>query len=207
MLVLASKSPRREVLLRLLVDDFTIDAVPVDETAPHAIPPDEAVELIARKKALAASRKHPADWILAADTVVQCHGELYGKARDEASLRLRLAELAGQTHQVMTGVALAWNGQVVDGGRATTAVHMARMPGEVIDAYAASNLWVGKAGGYGIQDAMLRPYLRIQAGPWSNVVGLPMAMTAGILRRHRLPCKDPPTEAWLEQADVFRAGT
>lgn len=203
LLVLASKSPRREVLLRYLVDDFEVEQIPVDEVAPHEIPVGEAVEVIARKKALAVSKKRPSDWVLAADTVLLCHGELMGKARDEAQLRLHLAELAGGTHQVWTGVALAWNGKIVDGLHALTAVRMDRMPAAVVDEYARSREWIGKAGGYGIQDMVLRPYLHIQAGPWSNVVGLPLAGVAGLLRRQRIACRDPPDEAWLQDHNPF----
>lgn len=207
MLVLASKSPRREVLLRYLVDTFDVDTVPVEEVAPHALPAGEAVELIARKKALAVSHKRPSDWVLAADTSLLFGGHIMGKARDEAMLRDHLRQLGGQTHQVYTGVSLAWNNQVVDGVHALSAVHMEVLPAAVVDAYARSGEWVGKAGGYGIQDAMLRPYLRVQAGPWSNVVGLPMSLTRDLLRRNRIPCRDPPTEAWLQDNNPFEAAS
>ncbi|MHB8633077.1 MAG: Maf family protein [Thermoplasmatota archaeon] len=205
-LILASKSERRHVLLRFLVDDFTVDAVPIDEVAPRALDPGEAVELIARKKALAVCPRHPEAWVLAADTVVLAHEELMGKARDEAMLRLHLAQLSGHTHQVWTGVSLAWNGQAVDGARALSAVRIDRMPADVVDRYARSGQWIGKAGGYGIQDAALQPYVHVQAGPWSNVVGLPLALTRDLLHRNRIPCRDPPTEGYLQDHNPFQAG-
>ncbi|MEA3204041.1 MAG: nucleoside triphosphate pyrophosphatase [Thermoplasmata archaeon] len=199
--VLASKSPRREVLLRHLLDAFTVDAVPVDEVAPRGLPVGEALEVIARKKALAASARHPNAMVLGADTVVVLGDELVGKARDEAGERERLAMLAATTHQVWTGLALAWGGRAVDAAHAATAVRMERLPKDVLEAYVASRQWEGKAGGYGIQDPLLRPHLRIQVGPWSNVVGLPLAATHALLSRNRVACKEPPAEAWLaEQA-------
>jgi septum formation protein len=202
-LVLASSSPRRPVLLRLLTDDFTVDSVAVEEVAPRALSVGEAVEVIARKKALAVSAKHPEAFVLAADTVVVLGDELVDKARDVPQLRRQLAMLAGGTHQVWTGLALAWGGQAVDKRHAVTAVHMDRMPAEVVDAYAASGAWYGKAGGYGIQDKILAPFVRIQAGPWSNVVGLPLALTAELLRANGIACRDPPPEDRLRDRNPF----
>lgn len=195
--VLASRSPRREALLRRLLDGFVVDSVPVDEVAPRGLPIGEALEVIARKKALAASARHPDAMVLGADTVVVLGDELIGKARDEAAERERLALLSGTTHQVWTGLALAWGGQAVDASHAASAVRMDRLPREVVEQYVASRQWEGKAGGYGIQDPLLGPYVRVQAGPWSNVVGLPMAVTHALLTRNRIACKAPPAEASL----------
>lgn len=202
-LILASSSPRRPVLLRHLTDDFTIDSVPVEEVAPRALSVAEAVEVIARKKALAVSAKHPDAYVLAADTVVVLGDELIDKARDVPQLRAQLAMLSGGTHQVWTGLALAWSGKAIDRRHAVTAVHIDRMPIEVVDAYAASGAWYGKAGGYGIQDKILSQYIRIQAGPWSNVVGLPLGKTAELLRANGIPCREPPAEDWLRDHHPF----
>lgn len=201
--VLASRSPRRAVLLRHLLDAFDVDPVPVEEVAPRSLPVTEALEVIARKKALATAARHPDAWVLGADTVVVLGDELIGKARDEGAERERLALLSGTTHQVCTGLALVWGGKAVDAAHAVTAVRMERMPKEVVDAYVASRQWEGKAGGYGIQDRLLAPYLRIQAGPWSNVVGLPLAVTQALLERNRVPCKPAPSEASLIEQNPF----
>jgi septum formation protein len=202
-LVLASRSPRRPVLLRFLTDEFVVDAIPVEEVAPRALPVGEAVEVIARKKALAVSARHPDAMVIAADTVVVLGDELVGKAPDELAARRTLAMLAGVTHQVWTGVALAWGGKAVDHAHAVTAVHMDRLPVAVLDTYVSSSQWEGKAGGYGIQDPLLAPFLHIKAGPWSNVVGLPLAQTRDLLRRNGVTVRDPPDEAWLRDHNPF----
>ena len=202
-LVLASKSPRRAVLLKHLVDDIVVHGVDIEEVAPRALSIGEAVEVIARKKALAASKARPGDFVLAADTVVAVGDLLVDKAATPEEERSRLALLSGSTHQVYTGLALAWNGQAVDQAHAVTAVLVERLPAEVVDRYVASNLWQGKAGGYGIQDDMLTPWVRIQVGPWSNVVGLPLAVARDLLRRNRIPCRDPPEESWLRDHNPF----
>lgn len=190
-------------MLRFLVDDFTVAPTPVEEVAPRALSVGDAVEVIARKKALATSVKDPDAWVLAADTVVASRGELVDKAVTEQEMRQKLAFLSGATHQVWTGLALAWNGQAVDAAHAVTAVLIDRMPAQVVDAYAASGAWQGKAGGYGIQDALLRPYVHIQAGPWSNVVGLPLELTRDLLRRNGVAARDPPSEAHLRDHNPF----
>lgn len=202
-LVLASGSPRRPVLLRHLTEDFTVDAIPVEEVAPRALAVGDAVEVIARKKALAVSAKHPDAFVLAADTVVVLGDELVDKARDEMAVRRQLLALSGGTHQVWTGLALAWAGKAIDQRRAVTAVHLDRLPVAVLDAYVASGAWYGKAGGYGIQDKLLAPFLRIQAGPWSNCVGLPLAQTADLLRSNGVAVRDPPDEERLRKDNPF----
>ncbi len=202
-MILASRSPRRQVLLRYLVDTFAVDAVPVSETAPRALPIPEALQVIARKKALAASHEHPDDMVLAADTVIARDGRLIGKARDEMAERITLADLSGHEHQAVTGVALAWRGDVVDADACTTTLRMARMDRTTVDAYIESGQWEGKAGGYGIQDALMAPHVTIVEGPWSNVVGLPLATTARLLRRNGIETKDPPSEAWLQAHNPF----
>lgn len=196
-LVLASSSPRRQVLLRNLVDAFTVESIPVEEVAPRSLSVGDAVEVIARKKALAVSARHPEAWVLAADTVVVLGNELVNKAYDEQTLRRQLTMLMGTTHQVWTGLALAWGGKAIDHRQAVTAVQFDRLPVAVLDAYVASEQWQGKAGGYGIQDKLLAPFLRVMSGPWSNVVGLPLAKTADLLRGNGIVTRDPPDEAWL----------
>jgi len=204
-LVLASSSPRRATLLRFLADDFAVAPTPVDEVAPRALSIGDAVEVIARKKALATSEKDRDAWVLAADTVVACRGELVDKALTVEEMRQKLAFLSGTTHQVWTGLALAWDGRVVDAAHAVTAVLLDRMPPAAVDAYATSGLWQGKAGGYGIQDPPLAPYVHLQAGPWSNVVGLPLELTRDLLRRNGITARDPPAESWLRDHNPFEA--
>lgn len=202
-LVLASSSPRRSLLLKSVVDDFDVEHIPVEEVAPRALSVGDAVEVIARKKAIAVSAKRPQDWVLAGDTVVVFGNELVNKAYDEQTLRRQLTMLMGGTHQVWTGLALAWNGKALDHRQAVTAVQMDRLPVAVLDAYVASRQWEGKAGGYGIQDRMLAPFLRVMSGPWSNVVGLPLAKAADLLKANGIATKEPPAEEWLMANNPF----
>jgi septum formation protein len=77
-----------------------------------------------------------------------------------------------------------------------------RLPPPVLAAYLQSGDWRGKAGGYGIQDPLLAPHIQV-TGPWSNVVGLPLAATAALLRAGGVTARNPPDEAWLVRHNPF----
>jgi septum formation protein len=183
-LVLASASPRRLDLLRQIalspdaVDPAGIDETPLDRElpAPHAL-------RLARAKAEAVALRHPGAFVLAADTVVACGRRILPKPleADEASACLRL--LSGRRHRVHGGIALALpDGRVVS-RRVETAVLFKRLAPAEIDDYLASGEWRDKAGGYAIQGLAAR-FIRGVIGSYSNVVGLPLFETAGLLAGH-----------------------
>ncbi len=201
--ILASQSPRRRVLLGLLLDDFRVEPAHVAEVAPRSLAVGDAVAVIARKKALEVSDRFPDAWVLAADTVVALGDQLVGKARDEAALRHHLGLLQGRTHHVWTGLAAAWDGAAVQARSVVTAVHMEVLPADLLESYVSSGQWRGKAGGYGIQDRILAPHLRIQVGPWSNVVGLPLGATAQVLDDLGVPHRQAPDEEDLRRHNPF----
>ncbi len=194
-IVLASASPRRKELLAHLIDDFEVHPSGASEDGPDLGPQDLAM-VLARRKALDVGRRRKEDLILGADTLLD-HGHPVGKPEDADGARALLADLSGTTHRVLTGVALAWRGRIVDEAVAVSAVHLAPIPRPALDDYINSGAWEGKAGGYGIQDPHLRPWLTLQAGPYSNVVGLPLAVTRDMLMRNDVPCKPLPDEADL----------
>ena len=84
--ILASASPRRQELLKFILDDFKIICADIDETVPEGVSVLEVPELLARKKAEFISKKHPESIVIAADTVVILENEILGKPK---SNRLR----------------------------------------------------------------------------------------------------------------------
>jgi septum formation protein len=189
-LVLASASPRRLVLLRQLgIVPDRVDPADIDETpARDELPPAHVVRL-AEAKARIVQPRHPGAFILAADTVVACGRRILPKTEDEAAARAYLTLLSGRRHRVYGGVALVTPSGEIAIRRVVTQVAFKRLSKTELDAYLATGEWHGKAGGYAIQGcaAAFIPWI---AGSYSNVVGLPLSETAQLLagRGYRFRC-------------------
>lgn len=150
-------------------------------------PSRDSVAELALAKARAVAERVTDAVVLGADTVVVIDDVALGKPADAAEARAMLRRLRGRAHEVVTGIA------VVDAssGRAestavVTRVVMAEVGDEVIDAYVAGGEPLDKAGAYAIQGqgaALVAGF----DGSYSNVVGLPLAATASLLRRFGVP--------------------
>ena len=181
-LILASASPRRRELLARLGIPFEVRPVAVIEEVDSANPAIVAGRL-ARMKAEAARLVEPEEPVVAADTVVVHGGEILGKPRDAAEAREMLRRLRAGSHRVITAVAV-----IPRGGRAAllrhpeTEVTMRPYADGEIEASIARGDPFDKAGGYAIQDEMLRP-VESYRGCYCNVVGLPLWTTIELLRR------------------------
>jgi septum formation protein len=180
-LVLASTSPRRrELLARIGVEPSRITAPDIDETPRKAEPPRGYVARLAEGKALAVARAAD-EIVLAGDTTVAVGRRILEKPLDEADLRRMLDLLSGRRHHVYSGVCVVGpdgkpHVRVVD----TIVAFKPLSPAE-IDWYVASGEGMGKAGGYAIQ-GKAEAFVRYLAGSHSNVVGLPVFETIGLLR-------------------------
>ncbi len=176
--VLASESARRVGLLRAAGYDF--------ETRKSGFPeltledPEATVEANARGKALAVARE-PGDVVLAADTIVYLpeSGQILGQAKSAEEVRRMLLLLRGSLHEVHSGVAVT-RGETLAVRHAVTRVRMRAFGEGEIEAYARLGEGVGKAGGYAIQGraAVLVEWI---GGDYTNVVGLPLALTVRML--------------------------
>jgi septum formation protein len=183
-LYLASRSPRRQELLRQVGLRFATVPAEVDEQrAPGQSPADYAVAtaLAKARAGLEAVRVPGPEPVLGADTDVVIDGEILGKPADRAQALAMLHRLAGRTHEVYSGVAL------VQGARAETALSVTRVTFGPISARQAEAYWdtgepADKAGAYGIQGYGAQFVREIQ-GSYSGVVGLPLYETLELLRR------------------------
>ena len=179
-LILASASPRRADLLRAAGFTFDIVVPDVDESRRDGERAEDFVRRLAIEKARAAFGRHQ-DVILAADTVVVVDGDILGKPRDDADAAAMLRRLSGRWHEVMTGVCLLQSGrEVVD--VATTRVQFASLSEADVHWYVTSGETRDKAGAYAIQGLASRFIPRIE-GSYTNVVGLPVELVAGLLTR------------------------
>lgn len=176
-LILASQSPRRQLLLKEAGYDVTvITPSPEAETPPRLDEtPRESVLRIAREKAEDVANRVEKGIILAGDTLAELNGRPLGKPADRDHAREILQALRGQDHFVWSAICL-WRRPTdeilldVD----QTTVKMAHLSDDEIEEYLDSGLWEGKAGAFGIQDRT--GWVEIDEGSLTNVVGLPMEL-------------------------------
>jgi septum formation protein len=182
-LILASASPRRQVLLRDAGYEFLIHPADVDEeSVGRRIMPIELAATLAKSKAAEVARRFGDDVTLAADTVVAFGDTPLGKPADEREARAMLRLLSGTTHIVITGLAVRAPARDLELAQTVmSAVRMRQLSRANIDAYIATGLWRGKAGGYGIQDR--DPLVSCISGSHTNVIGLPMTQAKSLLER------------------------
>lgn len=181
MIILASKSPRRRELLRLITPDFTVDSADADETLPDGIAPHEAVMRLSQIKAQPFAESGAT--VIGADTVVAIDGEILGKPKDSADAFNMLKKLSGREHSVFTGVTI-----LRGGGQKTfyvqTKVKFYDLTDEEINEYIATGEPFDKAGAYGIQSKGSLLVEKID-GDYFNVVGLPVSRLARELSQDR----------------------
>ncbi len=178
-IVLASASPRRRDLLSAMGLTFTIAPCEVDEAVAPGMPPDDAVEHLAVRKARAAQGAHPDALIIASDTLVADGMTALGKPHDAPEAHAMLARLSGRAHSVHTGVAVLWRDRLLS-DRDTTRVIMRPYDDAEIAAYIATGEPMDKAGAYGIQGLGGQLVARYE-GAFDTVVGLPTRLLDRLL--------------------------
>lgn len=181
MILLASASPRRRDLLTQIGIAHTVMPAHIDEMRLSDEAPLDYVHRLALRKARTIHTQHPEATVLAADTTVVFGGEVLNKPMDPADAERMLRRLAGQTHQVHTGVAVVARGTEL-AHIETTAVTMTAIPEDELLAYLGTGDSLDKAGAYGIQGYAARWITGI-SGDFFNVMGLPLAATVRLLRR------------------------
>jgi septum formation protein len=182
-LVLASASPRRAALLAQAgIVPAAIVTPEIDESLKKGELPRPHAQRLAAEKARAARARWTGGsaFILAADTVVACGRRILPKAETDEQVRACLELLSGRRHQVLTAVSLSTPGGKLTTKVALTRVSFRRLSAAEIAAYVDSREGLGKAGGYAIQ-GRAECFVKEIAGAWSNVVGLPLALTVGML--------------------------
>jgi len=134
---------------------------------------------MAREKATAAAVRHPAQVVLAADTIVVVGERVLGKPLDSVEAAAMLRALSGRSHLVMTAVAVAQDG-VVRASVDRTTVRMRRIEDDEIDAYVSSGEPLDKAGAYAIQGGA-QAFIEDIDGALDTVIGLPVARVRALL--------------------------
>jgi septum formation protein len=172
--ILASASPRRRELFRLLVKEFEILTCGVDETPWDEEGPEHLVMRLAERKARTIQENRPNSLIIGADTIVVCDGRIWGKPSSRESAREMLQHLSGNTHEVFTGVAVL-KPDYLNLNFSRSEVSFFPMSEEEITCYLHSEEPMDKAGAYAIQGQASRFVEKID-GCYFNVVGLPVSL-------------------------------
>lgn len=178
--VLASASPRRQELLRQVGIEPVVHPADFAECGGVASQAQEVAERNALGKAQAVrAQVGDALPIIAADTIVVVDKKILGKPQDEAEAKEMLTLLSGRKHQVMTGVALCYQGKTL-AATCVTDVYFRQLTQAEIDAYVATKEPLDKAGAYGIQGKGALLVEKID-GCYNNVVGLPLTKLSAML--------------------------
>src|SRR5215207_3718750 len=180
-LVLASGSPRRAEILNSVGWEFEKVIPDVDESVKGGESPEDYVQRLAVEKAKAVSSSCRDRLVLAADTTVVIDGEIIGKPDDLPDARRMIAMLAGNWHEVLTGVAVSQN-EVVNVGIQSTRVKFAPMSDAEIDFLVGKGDPLDKAGGYAVQ-AQAALFIEGIEGDYWNVVGLPVSLVYRLVGR------------------------
>ena len=194
---LASKSPRRRELLKQIGIQFEllmmreqsprvdVDEAPLRDESAHVY----VQRIVLLKSAMAAKvmreRRLPPRLIVTADTTVTIDGEVLGKPVDRDDAVRMLRRLAGQSHQVLTAIAVA-TGSEVKHVLSTSFVAFAPLTDDEIKRYVDSGEPMDKAGGYAVQGLAARFIVKL-SGSYSGVMGLPLYETTTLLRQCGMP--------------------
>jgi septum formation protein len=171
-IILASKSPRRQELLRLMDIEFRLVLKEVDESYPEYLKPEEIAVYIAEKKAKAFDETVTDEIVLTADTIVCVNNQILGKPEDAEDAIEMLQLLSGRMHKVITGVCLLHNHHY-HSFYEVSEVYFGELTDEEIIDYVNRYKPFDKAGSYGIQEFIGLIGIERINGSYTNVVGLP----------------------------------
>lgn len=186
-IILASSSPRRQEILKMLKIPFRVIIPNIDETLSSAIDLEQVPELLAREKVTAVIKSLPAgqeiQWILGADTVIIFENQVIGKPKDHEQAIEYLKMFRGKEHTVVTALVL-YNGRTRETitRLSKTKITFSEMSDEEIEWYVETGEWHGAAGGYRIQ-SLASCFIKNIEGSYSGAVGLPIFELYDILKQ------------------------
>ncbi len=177
-IILASASPRRQEILKMLNIPFIVMPADINEETPPEIESEKNSEYIAEKKVQATLDGLPegneTPWILGADTSIIFEGKIYGKPANQDEAFDFIKKFQGKSHIVTTGIAL-YNGRKrsIISRTSKNIVHFNSMSDEEIDWYISTGEWHGAAGAYKIQ-GLASCFISKIEGTESSIMGLPL---------------------------------
>ncbi len=184
-LILASASPRRKEILSSAGYNFEIITSDYEEQSFSSNPYKTALTFAYEKAKAVFDKHHDKDVVvLGADTVVYLKGKILGKPIDRQDAKRILQNLSGNKHKVITGYAIISKDKTIIGYDKSTVIFN-KLTDAQIESYLDSNLYVGKAGAYGLQDGEFN-FVKKCKGSINNVIGLPIEKINKILKKFDL---------------------
>lgn len=171
-IILASRSPRRQELLKEIFPEFGISPADIDESVPEGLSPERVPEYLAEGKARKVAESYPDSIVIGSDTIVLYGNEIFGKPDGFNGAMEMLRKLSGKTHSVITGVCVFINGKPHTFS-VESRVTFKNLSDAEIEAYIRAEAPYDKAGGYGIQDASSHIIIDRYEGDLNNIIGLP----------------------------------
>jgi septum formation protein len=183
-IILASKSPRRKELLEMLKIPFEIIVSEVDEQINYENDLVKEIEKLSFQKAEAVYRNHDDALVIGADTIVKIGNDVLGKPKSFEQARKMLQELSDNTHEVVTGVTIMYQGK---GETFSSIAQVTFYPlsDKEIDDYIATNEPMDKAGAYAIQGDAAK-FIKSIYGDYYTIVGLPVAELYHRLKKYSI---------------------
>jgi septum formation protein len=173
-IILASRSPRRQQLLRELGLKFDVVTREYAETFPDGLAGEEVARYVAHEKAVSFRNEiKDNEIVITADTIVWCNQKVLGKPLDYEDAKRILNEISGNTHEVITGVSIFSKAKEVIFS-VSTKVTFEALSDEEIKYYIDKFNPYDKAGAYGIQEWIGIIACSHIDGSYFNVVGLPV---------------------------------
>lgn len=189
-IILASGSPRRRDLMKLMGLDYKVIPSDFDEQLDDSRSPEEVAKELGLGKALAVAQKYPDAIVIGSDTVVSLDGKQYGKALDIDDARQMLTELAGKCNLVSSSLAvvcLAENIQIVD--VVSAKVFFKPFNSGAVEQYLQSGDWKDKAAAYGIQSGAA-VFIDHAEGDYNVILGFPTKQLGEVLKQLGIDSED-----------------
>ena len=181
-IILASASPRRIEMLRLLGLDFEVIPSSIEEAVVKGESPEQHVLRLSAEKAGIIADTYPEAWVMGADTIVVINGDFLGKPATEREAKSMLERLSGHFHKVYTGFAIVRrSANILLKDVVVSDVLFKDIPEEEINWYIGTDEPYDKAGGYALQGRGAF-FIREIHGSYTNVIGLPLCEAVNKLK-------------------------
>jgi septum formation protein len=190
-LILASQSSARKMLLANAGLEFEAVTADIDERGIQAASklsnPREIGLLLAREKAKAVSANRPGSYVIGADQTLALGARLFNKPAGRAQAMTQLRDLAGNSHELNSAVAVAHDGRIVFEDVSVARMTMRQMTEAELSAYldAAGDAVTTSVGAYQLEGLGIHLFERIE-GDHFTILGLPLLPLLAFLRSERL---------------------